>query len=492
MKLNSLIGHSSQLLTLFLQSERPSDKIAALYFRGKKYLGSKDRKFISEAVFASLRNLSLLQHCTKHINVMLKSHTAEIGHFPIICALYYLTTIGKLTIIFSASTKLNYLILNNSNNISVLADAIAGRLQIPTSQALSLLETVNIKFDILSKECIATTEKWNSNTAALTDDEISLLSVYHSLPQWILAGWIKNKMRFPTHSGPLEIAKSLCHSARVCLRINGNTDRDNVLSELANFGVDAAPGRLSPSGLILNSRPQLSALPLYKQGKIEVQEEGSQIISYALGPRPNWKILDACAGAGGKSLHMASLQSDLGEIIATDIEAKKLKELAKRTKRAGFRSIKTLKFDHSKQGNIPRQISDYIHKGRFDAVLVDAPCSGIGTARRSPMRKWSLSPEILDRLANKQKQILKNASLLLKPGGILVYATCSLMFEENEDIIGHFLNNNPSFIPDPLGPVFESFDVKINDLEYSSFTLTLNPHLHGCDGFFVARMKKTL
>lgn len=490
MELYSLIGHSSQLLTLILKSAKPSDKIASFYFRGKKYLGSKDRKFISQAVFASLRYLSLLKHCIKHIYVIHPIQSTKVDYFPVICGLYYLSTICKLPINSSSSNKLNYLILNDSIDNTILSDALAKRLDINVSQAFSLLETIKTKYDILSKECFALTDKWEDFNEQLTNDDITLLSVYYSLPQWILAGWINNKKRFSSHTNPLKIAKSLCHSAPVCLRINRNISRDKVIRELANSGINAAPGNLSPSCIVLNNRPQLSVLPVYKQGVIEVQEEGSQIISYALGPKPNWKILDACAGAGGKSLHLASLQNDMGEIIATDIEVKKLKELLKRSNRAGFRSIKTFQFDHSKQKNIPEYIRDYIRKDRFDAVLVDAPCSGTGTSRRSPMHKWRLTPKMLSRLVAKQKQILKNASSFLKPGGILVYATCSLMFEENEDIIDNFLNNNPSFIPDPLGPVFTSFNVNIKDFDNNSHTLSLNPDLHGCDGFFVARMKK--
>jgi 16S rRNA (cytosine967-C5)-methyltransferase len=218
-----------------------------------------------------------------------------------------------------------------------------------------------------------------------------------------------------------------------------------------------------------------------------VQDEGSQLIGYALSPGPGEKVLDACAGAGGKTLHIADLTNGRASILATDMDFIRLRELGKRAYRAGIDSIKTQLIKSGK----PIDIKNIGDNGLYDSVLVDAPCSGIGTVRRMPMQKYRLNEALLEKHAKKQLEILNNYSQLVKDGGILVYSTCSLMPEENSGVVGKFLSLHPEFCADPLEPVFSEHGIKLMGLSENSNTLTLFPHIHGTDGFFMARLIKS-
>ena len=222
-------------------------------------------------------------------------------------------------------------------------------------------------------------------------------------------------------------------------------------------------------------------LKLFKDGLLEVQDEGSQLISYILNPEKGDYILDACAGAGGKTLHIASIMNDTGRIIATDVESNKLKELNKRASRFGYKSIETVSFNNFENSS---------KFGKFDKIIIDAPCSGMGTVRRSPMLKWRLTPEILLKHQKKQLEILNFYSKHLKPGGFLVYSTCSIMSSENHEVIKKFLSTNEDFFPEPIKPSIDLFNITGLNLGENDYQLQLLPSVHNCDGFFMAKLRK--
>jgi len=221
----------------------------------------------------------------------------------------------------------------------------------------------------------------------------------------------------------------------------------------------------------------------FKNGYFEIQDEGSQLISLFLDPKPNEKVLDACAGAGGKSLHIAVLQQDLGEIIANDTEFARLKELPNRANRSGIKSIKVnLTLKNTKRSIL---LPDY-----FDKVLVDAPCSGLGTIRRDPIKKYKITNRILGKLTINQKNILQHYSKFVSRGGILVYSTCSILNEENIEIVNHFLNENPNFSPVNIQDFITSFNLYNKLRLVGPNYISIDFGTSSSDGFFMAKFKR--
>lgn len=499
MKLSTLINHSSELLRIIRKSPQAADKLASQYFRLKKYIGSKDRKFISECVFSSLRILLLAEYCSKkastannykvhskntkiNSNVPLKNaHNYDIlEEIGIIIANCVIT--HKYNCIFPKSTRL-------LTPIEVLP-------KILIDENFDLLKELAVALDEISEIDLDSAKKWISslldsyveiNSAAieiiksgdgLDENALDIISIRFSLPVWILKHLIENGFSVQQVS---RLGESLLIGAKVCLRVNDRLlSREIVKKELELSGINCKFSGLSPSGIVLNKRVKLDNHPLYRSGVIEVQDEGSQLIGFALAPQEGDSVLDACAGAGGKTLHIASLLNDSGQILATDIEINRLKEISKRAKRSGFKSIsvKLLKRNNN-------QIN-----GLFDAVLVDAPCSGMGTTRRMPMAKWRLNEKLLAKHNKNQLKILTHYSQYVKPGGILLYATCSIMPAENDLLVDDFLQQNPDFKPDSLYLAFDLYDIKIEGLGKEDFKLNLLPSLHGSDGFFMARMRR--
>jgi 16S rRNA (cytosine967-C5)-methyltransferase len=218
----------------------------------------------------------------------------------------------------------------------------------------------------------------------------------------------------------------------------------------------------------------------YGSGLFQVQGEASQLVGFLLRPQPGERILDACAAPGGKATHIAELMRDNGEITAADISAAGLEKITANARRLGLNAIKTLAadFDRSLPPNLAAQ--------RFDRVLVDAPCSGLGTLRSHPEIKWQRSAKDVSRLGELQRRILQRAATLLKPGGALVYSTCTLTCEENENVIDEFLASDHAFVLDEAA---EYLPEQARSLSKGRYFLAL-PQRHNTDGFFAARMRK--
>jgi len=308
------------------------------------------------------------------------------------------------------------------------------------------------------------------------------------MPLWIVILWKEQGM---TCKEIAELCTSLHTVAPVGLRINAEIiDRDLAIDILRRDGIPCKAGAYSPHAIIMPERIPLTHLDIFMSGAIEVQDEGSQLISFAVSPEEHWRILDYCAGAGGKSLHLAMLQHDQGEILSTDIDYSRMREIRNRADRAGYHSINIVPM-HLK-GHSKNALQMYAQT--CDAVLVDAPCTGMGTVRRSPNIKWNLKKKHVESIQRTQLDILTKASAFVKPGGVLVYATCSLMREENQDLVSLFLEKNDEFNLDPLRNAFpeEVQEALLND-DPDACMLSMNPAKHGSDGFFMCRMiRKTI
>jgi 16S rRNA (cytosine967-C5)-methyltransferase len=259
--------------------------------------------------------------------------------------------------------------------------------------------------------------------------------------------------------------RALNRPAPVALRVNTLTcSADKLQSDLKKENIHTTRGKLSNAALILNERTNVFRTAAFKQGWFEVQDEGSQVIGDFCQVKPGMRVIDACAGAGGKTLHLAALMQNKGRIIALDTDARKLEELKKRGRRNGAQNFETRVIDSTK--TIKRL------EESADVLLLDAPCTGTGVIRRNPDAKWKLDIDFLNRIVEEQKKILSFYPIMLKPGGTLVYATCSLLKQENQNQIKEFLKN------------------------HSEFTLeaekTLTPLHHDTDGFYMARLVKKL
>jgi 16S rRNA (cytosine967-C5)-methyltransferase len=302
-------------------------------------------------------------------------------------------------------------------------------------------------------------------------------AVRADLPDWL---W----ERLAAEHGEAEamrIAHGLLNPAPLDLRVNLATlGRDEALAQLRSSGIEGASTPHSPAGIRVAGKPAINRHPLFTSGAIEVQDEGSQLLAYLLAPRRGEMVADYCAGAGGKTLALAMLMRGTGRIYAMDISAARRAELAPRAARAGVTNVHPLVLSGAGDARAKRLA------GKLDRVLVDAPCSGFGTLRRNPDLKWRHGPQAIAELAAKQAGILEAAARLLKPGGRLVYATCSILPEENEAIADAFAAAHAEFAPQSCQDLLAAQRIALDCGE----RLRLWPHRHGCDGFFAAAFER--
>jgi len=269
------------------------------------------------------------------------------------------------------------------------------------------------------------------------------------------------------------LAKALGETAPLDLRVNTlKATREECRERLAREGFDSDPTPHSPDCLRVARKGAIFRVGAFEDGWFELQDEASQLVSVALDPHPNWRVLDACAGGGGKTLHLAALMKGKGEILAHDIEAERLEPLGKRLKRAGAQNVRLIG-----PGEAPQ-------RGPFDAVLIDAPCLGLGTLRRNPDMAWRAPiGQRLMEITAMQEQCIRDYAPLVKPGGVLVYATCSFEPEETEEMGARILALG--FEPDP-------FPKRTPEtLRDAGSVITLLPTTHGTDGFHIRRYRKT-
>jgi 16S rRNA (cytosine967-C5)-methyltransferase len=293
------------------------------------------------------------------------------------------------------------------------------------------------------------------------------------LPDWVIE---KLRRRFDDNA-LLELARGLLQTAPLDLRVNSmKATREAVSTRLAEGGIPASPTRYSPQGLRLDGRPAINRHPVFLEGGVEVQDEGSQLLCHLVAPKRGEMVVDFCAGAGGKTLALGAMMHSTGRLYAFDISPKRLAGLKPRLARYGLSNVHPQRIEGTGDARVKRLA------GKIDRVLVDAPCSGLGTLRRNPDMKWRQTPEDVRELVGKQDSLLAGAARLVKPGGRLVYATCSILEEENRGVAERFLAGNPQFGLKRAAEVLEKERIELDISEY----FELWPHRHGTDGFFAA------
>jgi 16S rRNA (cytosine967-C5)-methyltransferase len=316
-------------------------------------------------------------------------------------------------------------------------------------------------------------------TLKAQDLEALPFEIRADLPDWV----IERLRRSMDDAQILALGMGLQQAAPLDLRVNAmKAPREGVLDRFEFDKIDARPTPYSPLGVRLKDKPALNQHPMFLDGAVEVQDEGSQILGMLVEPRRGEMVVDFCAGAGGKTLQMGAAMSSSGRLYAFDVSEKRLTNLTPRLKRSGLSNVFPQRIANENDAKVKRL------RGKIDRVLVDAPCTGLGTLRRNPDLKVRQTVEGLAELNAKQRVILDAAGALVKPGGRLVYGTCSLLTEENEDIVTAFLASHPDFKLVSAKDILERQGVKIaGTTDY----LRLFPHIHDTDGFFAAVLERS-
>ncbi|HSI59074.1 MAG TPA: RsmB/NOP family class I SAM-dependent RNA methyltransferase [Ideonella sp.] len=322
-------------------------------------------------------------------------------------------------------------------------------------------------------------QQWLAKVEAIDKNSLQE-KLRHNLPDWLAA-----PLKAELGEGFWPLIAAIEQSAPLDLRVNTmKAKREDVQAALKEAGIEAELTPFSPWGLRIHGKPALQKLDLFVRGDVEVQDEGSQLLAALLAPKRGEMVVDFCAGAGGKTLALGAAMRNTGRLYAFDVSGHRLESLKPRLARSGLSNVYPAQIAHERDDRVKRL------GGKIDRVLVDAPCSGLGTLRRNPDLKWRQSPKALEELCAKQTAILESAARLVKPGGRLVYATCSLLRRENEDIAGAFLAAHPAFEPLPAAAALAAAQVeRADELDTGGF-LRLWPHRHSTDGFFAAAWQK--
>jgi 16S rRNA (cytosine967-C5)-methyltransferase len=408
--------------------ERPADDVAADYFRRRRYIGAKDRAHIAGHVYAVLRHRASLDW-------WIGKHPVEIGPRSRVLAALVL--------------------IEGWQSDAIAAGCDGDRFRpAPLSRAEERL---------LSALARRTLHHPEMPRAAAND-----------LPEWI-----EPYLDRVFGKGLEREMAALNAAAPTNLRVNLlKADPAAARRALAAEGVSAEPTPWSPIGLRLAARVPLSSLTVFKEGLVEVQDEGSQIAALLADARPGMRVVDFCAGAGGKTLALAAGMGNRGKLVACDVSARRLERAVRRLRRAGINNAERRLLTSERDKWVKR------HTRGFDRVFVDVPCLGTGTWRRNPDAKWRMRPEDLAELVIRQQQILRGAARLVRPGGRLVYATCSLLHEEDEAQAEAFLAAEPEF---SVVPAARAWAETIGGTSPGGERyLRLTPARHGTDGFFVA------
>ncbi|MCC6847637.1 MAG: 16S rRNA (cytosine(967)-C(5))-methyltransferase RsmB [Deltaproteobacteria bacterium] len=304
-------------------------------------------------------------------------------------------------------------------------------------------------------------------------DPLEHLAVAFSHPRWLVERW---RRRFGDDVRDLLAANN--EAAPTILRARPG-ERDALVSRLTAAGIACEPGRFAPDAVRVQAADP-HALPGWSDGAFSVQEEASQLVAWLLDPRPGMRVLDACAAPGGKSAHAAERMRDEGTIVAGDRRRRGAATIAWNAARLGLRAIRPLVMD-------ARTADATLARGSFDRILVDAPCSGLGTLRAHPEIRWRRTPEDLSRLATTQRRILDAVTPLLRPGGAIVYSTCTLTDEENAGVVDRWLAAHPTLRRERADEIVPPTARTLVDDDGALRTL---PHRHGLDGFFAVRARR--
>jgi 16S rRNA (cytosine967-C5)-methyltransferase len=358
-----------------------------------------------------------------------------------------------------------------------LIERLVGAEATPRQKVLATLVRVQGVSQRQLAEAVTPRElEWLAEVKGQPEPELSLAE-QADLPDWL----VERLQARMSADEVLALARGLNQPAPLDLRVNAmKSNREEVLARFAADGIEAEACRYAPLGIRLKGRPSLSKHPFYLDGKIEVQDEGSQLLGLLLAPKRGEMVVDFCAGAGGKTLLLGAMMRSTGRLYAFDVAEKRLVKLKPRVARSGLSNVHPVLISGENDTKVKRLA------GKIDRVLVDAPCSGLGTLRRNPDLKWRQTPESVAELTRKQADILAGAARLVKAGGRLVYATCSILPDENEAIVDAFLASHPDFQRLSASDLLAKQDIQIAVGE----DLRLLPHTHGTDGFFAAVLER--
>ena len=435
----ALVEACTELVRLTLKFDHPADAVVSKFFRDyrKTYaFGPRERAALAETVYNVLRNK------------LRYDHFAPSGSGP-------------------KERRLAILGFAQHLKEQVPAKAAPKSAKHPSNDPLDFL------MGALNKQEAAWLEACEAvNPADLMDRH------RHNMPEWLV-----EPLKAQVGEGFWPLVERLNGGAPLDLRVNTFTDkRADVQHELKLAGIKAVDTPFSPWGLRIEGKPALSGLDAFSRGAIEVQDEGSQLLALLLDAKRGEMVVDFCAGAGGKTLAIGASMRSTGRLYAFDTSGHRLDSLKPRLARSKLSNVHPSAIAHERDERVKRL------SGKIDRVLVDAPCSGLGTLRRNPDLKWRQSPKAVQELTDKQTAILASAARLVKSGGRLVYATCSVLPEENEAIAQAFSAAHPNFVP--LSAVDTLTELKVTNAASLCTTdglyLRLWPHLHATDGFFAA------
>ncbi len=413
------LTRAAELLDLILHGRSPADQLMQVYFRKNRNMGMHDRGFVAETVYGCLRRKRLLEH-----------------------------------------------FINQTSPAAI--DIVATYLAAIQGWSARALEQAGYPADV------------RGLVARIRETDIATLpaAVHADLPDWLYE-------RLAAQLGETEtlaLAAALNQPAPVDLRVNTlKAKREDVAILLAEEGYPATPTPLSPAGLRRNERSPLFKTRAFSEGLVEVQDEGSQLLALLVEPRRGEMVVDFCAGAGGKTLHLGALMDNSGTLYAFDVSAKRLDQIKPRLRRAGLDTVRRVVIEHERDKRVQRL------RGKIDRVLVDAPCTGLGTLRRNPDIKWR-TPD-LNVITALQRRILEAAAELVKPGGRLVYATCSPLREENDAVVEWFLAAHPEFHIVPVAEILARKGIALKPPPTEA-ALRLYTHRHGTDSFFAQALEK--
>ena len=421
-------------LTHIFQKNQYADKVVERTLLSNPKWGARDRAFIAETIYNCVRNMRLY---------------------------YYLLTEDEKFVPENFTRK-------NFEGIVGIALKMSG------ADTQNFPEFAHLNINVLENSMVQLggwSISYSQNEShRLTDQLTNPFNIFYSIPDWL--GELGEK-ELGTKAFEKEMT-ALHRPTDLIIRCNTlKISVSDLRKKLSDLGWQSYNTKLTPDALILEKRGKITGLELFKSGAFEVQDAGSQLIAPFLNVEPGMFVVDACAGAGGKSLHLATLMQNTGKILSMDTEVRKLEILNKRALRNGISIISTLEVGSwESEKNLTSIVQSPNFKfQRPDRLLLDVPCSGLGVLRRHPDTKWKLSPQFLTDINETQKNILQKYSEMLKPGGKLVYATCSILPSENQNQVRLFLENNPKY-----------------RLEEER---TISPHHDSFDGFYMARLHKT-
>jgi 16S rRNA (cytosine967-C5)-methyltransferase len=419
-----LLEGCAELVALVMRFDHPADSIISRFFREHRGLGQRERATLAETAYRVLRHRAMYE-------LMARSAPKGMGNLH-----------RKLAMLAFAAPR-----------------------------------------DYLQAALLPLERAWVETCDAQMKSGQGFLDLHkHNLPEWLAA-----LLKTQTGDQFWPLVQALNEAAPLDLRVNIFKDnREKALKELAQAAIKSVATPFSPWGLRVEGKPALNLQPVFIEGRVEVQDEGSQLLALLTGAKRGEMVADFCAGAGGKTLALGTMMKNTGRLYAFDTSQKRLDGMKPRLARSGLSNIHPVAIAHERDERIKRLV------GKMDRVLVDAPCSGLGTLRRNPDLKWRQKETDVTELAALQTKILQSAARLVKSGGRLVYATCSLLQEENEAIAQAFSNAHPDFLPLDVAELLTAQKIDgaaslcAGAADAPTRYLRMWPHQHNTDGFFAA------